>query len=223
MTDKSTRDDYLKHFAGDTEAGDRQKEALKQALDIRKFEIDLYWKRAAYFWTFIAATFAGYFLLQKEDAQLSFESTYVITCLGFVFSLAWYFVNRGSKAWQRNWEMHVDLLEDEVMGPLYKSGLNRYAYKFWDVTDAFPFSPSKINQILGLFVTVVWLFLMVRTIADADWSIRSHSLTSAVMSILTVVGVVLLVQKGRASKSDASVLIYHRIRKFDNVSRREDK
>ena len=32
-------------------------------MDIRKFEIDLYWKRAAYFWAFIAATFAGYFAL----------------------------------------------------------------------------------------------------------------------------------------------------------------
>ncbi|MEQ9567909.1 MAG: hypothetical protein RLN85_19225, partial [Pseudomonadales bacterium] len=38
-------------------------EALKYALDIRKFEIDLYWKRAAYFWSLIAATFAGFFAL----------------------------------------------------------------------------------------------------------------------------------------------------------------
>ena len=31
------------------------KEALKQAYEIRKFEIELYWKRATYFWTFIGA------------------------------------------------------------------------------------------------------------------------------------------------------------------------
>ncbi|MCC9001729.1 MAG: hypothetical protein LM549_03765, partial [Candidatus Competibacter sp.] len=37
--------------------------ALEKALDIRKFEIELYWKRAAYFWTLIAAAFAGYFII----------------------------------------------------------------------------------------------------------------------------------------------------------------
>ena len=35
--------------------------ALQHALDIRKFEISLYWQRGTYFWTLIAATFAGYF------------------------------------------------------------------------------------------------------------------------------------------------------------------
>jgi hypothetical protein len=37
--------------------------ALEHALDIRKFEIELYWKRASYFWTLIAAAFAAYFLI----------------------------------------------------------------------------------------------------------------------------------------------------------------
>jgi len=33
---------------------------LEKILDIRKFEIDLYWKRATYFWAFIAASLTGY-------------------------------------------------------------------------------------------------------------------------------------------------------------------
>ena len=44
---KTTRAEYIKQFRDDT--GKRQKEAIKYAHDIRKFEIDLYWKRAAYF------------------------------------------------------------------------------------------------------------------------------------------------------------------------------
>jgi len=208
---KTTRKKYLEHFPGE-----RQKEALKQALDIRKFEIDLYWKRASYFWTFIGATFAGYFLLQK-DANVSFESAYVVTCLGFTFSVAWYFVNRGSKAWQRNWETQVDLLEDEIMGPLYKSGLNRYTFNFWDITAGFPFSPSGINQIMSLFVVVVWLFLMVRTLLGTDLcSTQSHIWTALFMSALTLAGVVLLATKGRTHESDKPIVIEHRMREYQD-------
>lgn len=36
-------------------------EALKMALDTRKFEIELYWKRATYFWAFIALAFGAFF------------------------------------------------------------------------------------------------------------------------------------------------------------------
>lgn len=48
--------------APEKESDTRAGRALALALDIRKFEIDLYWKRATYFWAFIAAAFAGYAL-----------------------------------------------------------------------------------------------------------------------------------------------------------------
>lgn len=40
-------------------------EAFKLAVDTRKFEIELYWKRATYFCAFIAMTFAGYGLVYR--------------------------------------------------------------------------------------------------------------------------------------------------------------
>jgi hypothetical protein len=40
--------------------------ALDIALDTRKFEIDLYWKRANYFWLFVAAMFTAYFLIANN-------------------------------------------------------------------------------------------------------------------------------------------------------------
>ena len=47
---------------------------LEKALDIRKFEIELYWNRSKYFWTFIGVTFGGFFALQlsgPKNIQLS--------------------------------------------------------------------------------------------------------------------------------------------------------
>ena len=214
MTDLSNRREYINRFSGKVTASPRQMKALESALDIRKFEIDLYWKRAAYFWTFTAAALAGYFLLAKLKTPNPFEPTYVVSALGFVFSIAWYFVNRGSKAWQRNWEAHVDLLEDEIQGPLYKTGINRYTYDLCDITDAFPFSVSKINQILNLFVAAIWLFLIGRTLFLAEWSQPSHQLTFVIVTVISVGTVWLLYDKGKTTKTDAEIEIDLRQRKY---------
>lgn len=51
-----SKEDYIDNF-------DEKKleEAFQIALDTRKFEIDLYWKRTGYFVLFIGAVFVGYY------------------------------------------------------------------------------------------------------------------------------------------------------------------
>ena len=86
--------------------------------------------------------------------------------MGFVFSFAWFCANRGSKRWQENWENHVDLLEDEITGPLYKIVVSRppatdFAQKTTNLlTGPAPFSVSKINQIISVYICFVWLLLL---------------------------------------------------------------
>lgn len=208
------RSDCLADFSGEARTGTRQAEALRVAHDIRKFEIELYWKRAAYFWTFIAAALAGYVLLQQRAQGDSFESTYILTCLGFTFSLAWYLVNRGSKSWQRNWEAQVDLLEDEVTGPLYKSEINRYGERLWELTAGYHFSPSRINQLLGVFVTLVWLGLIVRTLKVAEWSRAEHTWTAMAMSVLTLSACAAFWLCGRSSEATDVRRINHSLRTY---------
>jgi hypothetical protein len=135
-----------------------KEKALDYALDIRKFEIDLYWKRATYFWTFIGVAFAGYFALLAAKG-IPQEAIFLVTCLGFIFTFSWYLVNRGSKFWQNNWERHVDMLEDEIIGPLYKTAINMKYPKLHYPFDEYPFSVSKINQIISFFLCLVWIFL----------------------------------------------------------------
>src|SRR4051794_40275378 len=118
--------EYRRQFGIDPPDRDRHKRALRYALDIRKFEIELYWKRATYFWTFIAAAFAAYGAIRTarpfpDQVHLSV----VAAVLGLVLSVSWYCVNRGSKRWQENWENHVDMLENPVIGPLYKTVIGR--------------------------------------------------------------------------------------------------
>lgn len=141
--------------------------ALKNALDIRKYEIDLYWKRATYFWTFIAATLAGFVAVQSSSSINKNDLSVLLCSLGIVFSCGWLCVNRGSKYWQENWENHVDMLEDEINGPLYKVVLTRadsvgFKQKFHHIlTGPSAFSVSKINQIISLYIFIVWCGLLI--------------------------------------------------------------
>lgn len=161
--EKINEKEYKRAFGIDPLDRALLRRALAHALDIRKFEIELYWKRAAYFWTLIAAAFAGYFLILGAENLRDHEFlAFVVTCVGFVFTFAWFEVNRGSKKWQENWENHVDMLEDHVTGPLYKTWLIRpegdAMFEKW-VTGPANVSVSKINQIISLFTLWTWLIL----------------------------------------------------------------
>lgn len=172
MTDQSNkfkyttiedREIYISLF--DNYDGNKE-EVLKQILDIRKFEIELYWKRTSFFWTIIGAIIAGYFLaFSKLDNSInSLKILFSLANLGLVFSVGWYFVNRGSKYWQLNWEKHLDAIEDDIIGPLYKTTINRKYYgtakQFFKLVSPFPFSVSKINQVLNLVLVGFWLLMI---------------------------------------------------------------
>jgi hypothetical protein len=86
--------------------------------------------------------------------------------------------------------MHVDLLEEEVTGPLYKNILTSRPYRWWWPTDPFPFSVTKINHVLSLFTTVVWLSLWVRmfvTLLVGDVGKCVMTVTLTLITIATIV------------------------------------
>lgn len=159
------QDDYNSNFEANNKNSETLKAAFNQVSDIRKFEIELYWKRATYFWALIAVAFAGYFsILSSENIPSKFFLSFVVSCIGFVFTFAWFLSSRGSKYWQENWENHLDLLEDKITGPLYKTLLERPGYenlaeKF--ITGPMSVSVSKINQWVCFFIVIIWFLLTV--------------------------------------------------------------
>ncbi len=157
---------YYDHFKVENETGtingncsDKSKNALKYAYDIHKFEIELYWKRASYFWVLIGAALVAYIAVVASDSgNYKRELSVVISCLGLVFSCAWLAVNKGSKFWQDHWENHVDMLEDEHIGPLYKIVFNNDK-SFWNY-DGGRFSVSRINLAVSFYVMFLWIGLL---------------------------------------------------------------
>jgi len=196
---------YLEKLGDST----KRAEALKCALDIRKFEIELYWKRAAYFWTFIGATLAGYGALQASSSDEKSRLSMMLSCLGLVFSFGWFCVNKGSKKWQENWEKNVGLLEDEVIGPLFKTVWDKKPLgesadcmkRFTDFAiGPARFSVSKINQIISLAITGLWVILWfsaaIPTFSVEDWP----DLVALPISIGSIFTCLALWRAGRSSE-----------------------
>jgi hypothetical protein len=182
------------------------KKALETALDVRKFEIDLYWKRAAYFWTFIAVTFVGFGAAQqlRDDAART-DLSVVSCCLGIVFSFAWFCINKGSKYWQVNWEKHVDMLEDDIIGPLYKVNWiadpvgSSQAKRIRSVFLEFDrFSVTRINQLISLFVLLMWIALLVHVVPINPKS--SLSLLYVTLLVFTVAFCILIATYGQTGR-----------------------
>lgn len=175
-----TKDEYLSLFPDDKASNSERKrfQALKEAQEIRKFEICLYWKRTGFFWAFITVIYAAFFNVLCKYIECPHKYDLFVPCisalsgLGFFFSVAWHMVNKGSKFWQENWEAHVALLERSEIGPLYDVYLNPKGTMRERVcpTKAFDFSVTKVNMwasftmivcsLCGWGGTIYWLIFI---------------------------------------------------------------
>lgn len=166
-----SKEDYIDNF-------DEKKleEAFQIALETRKFEIELYWKRTGYFVLFIGAVFAGYYKVLQIDGPSGSEKEWLLlllSSLGFLLSLLWYMANRGSKFWQENWEAHIEMLSTHLGIPIFGIIKHSTSSKL-DLMKEYPFSVSKVNQMVSLIVTASWLLLfafnLVCLISKFDWT-----------------------------------------------------
>ncbi len=196
-----------KQYEEDFREKEKREKALVSALDTRKFEIELYWKRAAYFWTFIGAAFAGFVAVQASSPANKQDLAVVLSSLGFVFSVGWFCVNRGSKHWQENWEKHVDLLEDGISGPLYKVVFARIKPNGWSeivrnaATGPSKLSVSKINQLMSLYVSVLWVALVWHSLPEFRLEAPINWFYCVIIS-LSLFASVTFFWLGRASPND---------------------
>ena len=140
----------------------KAKAALVRAHEIRQFEIDLLWKRAAYMATFQTLLFAALGVSFSVDTPQSEPVVYVlrlIICVVGVFSsLFWFAINKGSRFWSQNWEKHIDFLEDEFEGKLYKTVLTGNENRSYSV--------SRVNISISVMFFATWSILVAIILFD---------------------------------------------------------
>ncbi|MFN2992221.1 RipA family octameric membrane protein [Serratia plymuthica] len=157
--------EYFEHLLGKsladgekftTQDYNKIEEAYNKSHDIRKFEIELYWKRSTYFWTFISVLIAicgvvsAAFLKDGKIGTGLFSFLFCISLVGYVISLHFLITCISGKQWQENWERHIDILEPYFSGNLYKLNLTK---------DEKRHSISLSNEIIAIIILLSWIII----------------------------------------------------------------
>ncbi|MDD3323152.1 MAG: hypothetical protein PHS59_17100 [Paludibacter sp.] len=126
-----------------------------KVLELRKFEIENFWKRTLFFWGTIAFIYAGFFSAKLNDYQI------VIPLIGLLFNIIFSLSTRGSKYWQEHWETIAVIYENELEFDLFKHETrslvkNNSKSVF---TRPYRFSVSKLTMLLSDLSVFLWLIL----------------------------------------------------------------
>jgi hypothetical protein len=119
-----------------------------------------------------------------------------------VCSVAWTFVNRGSKYWQIHWEEKLKTVEVAVFGDeFYSREIQNPDQRVWG---ALRYSVTKLAIALSDFTILVWLVLIFKAspfAKNAGWTCLEIAMVS--VAILYVIG--MLVGTGRTSGSNLTL------------------
>jgi len=120
-------------------------------------------------------------------------------------SVIWFFVNKGSKYWQENWEKNIEFLTMRYGTPIY--GLVKVPqYPPYKLLKSFPYSVSKLNKTVSIVISLAWLFIICflgyKDIYNAtcNYSYGILYVLSVIIIAIFIVVIVHLWCKGFASK-----------------------
>lgn len=186
---------------------DRRKllnDLLARAWEIRNFEIELYWKRATFFWVFIAASFAGYFTVMDPKYDDQPDLRLLVSCFGFIVSYSWYFVNRGSKYWQENWEAKISRIEEELGTTLnnlqFQHGKDRNDWK--KIFGRRQYSVTSITIIISFFTCLLWGYLIYNCGYLPCLKSYTVDIDATILFILTLIIAIIIYFKKDSIKKD---------------------
>lgn len=184
-------------------ANEKTREKFAISHTNRLFEVDLYWKRALFFWGFIASAFVAFATLHSTGSGYSI----VIACFGVICSLIWSLGNRGGKYWQEYWEEKVEEVEDEITGPIFIDNEpgNRKTKFSWLASQKF--SVSKLAIALSDYVCILWLLIVLQQVIYILWIFdnRTKNIFIGAFVIFTAIYGILVIVQCRSGKEKAKL------------------
>ncbi|MBN3214605.1 hypothetical protein [Pectobacterium polaris] len=203
------------------------KEAYDKAHQIRNIEIDLYWKRATYCWTLIAALlticgllFSVYFRSNNSDNgdNSIFIAIGAVSFLGVVITSLCQFMSVSGEYWKKNWETHISMLEPMFSGRLYSTHL---------VSSRYRSSIAKLNFLLFSTIQISWLVIIMALItikfqSKPELSILSIILFGAIYLILITLLTIGTVSKNKSAHvfiTDYNIIIHDKFKISEQLSK----
>ncbi|MBA0215333.1 RipA family octameric membrane protein [Pectobacterium brasiliense] len=172
------------------------KEAYEKSHQIRNLELDLYWKRATYCWTLIAALiticgllFSTYF--KSENVNDRDESILIfiggISMVGVFVTIISSLIFRSGEYWKRNWESHVSMLEPLFSGRIYSTHIVPSRYR----SSISKLNTSLFNIILCCWIVILGILIFIKYGNDRNLFITSFlSLFILFFLILLIISIV---------------------------------
>lgn len=139
------------------------KEAYDKAHVMRSFEIDLFWKRAGYCFTIIAALIAlcgGLISAYIKEGEEKFLFVILfISFVGVIFTILSEFMVSAGESWKKNWELHISMLEPLFSGHIYSTHL---------VSNRSRLSITRITSSFFLVMYACWLGIIIFITGEND-------------------------------------------------------
>lgn len=146
------------------------KEIRKELYQLRNFEISNLWQRSIFLSALIVLSFTGYGSMVSELIKGNDENKLIVNficiCIatfGFILSIIWIKMAKGSKAWYEVYEEKIKDIENEKdlnIDPKYKydskcqvRDLDHNLFK----TNPGQYSASKINILIGRLIMWTWI------------------------------------------------------------------
>lgn len=153
-----------------------RKVSLKEIRDtfyhLRDFEISNLWQRSLFLSAFLVLLFTIYGNIVpgifKDDCANKLVLSEIccgLALAGFVFSLIWIMMGKGSKAWYEIYERKICKIEKEVslgIPKKYRMGAKTSPEEVDNnifTNKAGNYSPSKLNIMIGRVLAIIWFLI----------------------------------------------------------------
>lgn len=150
-------------------------ENWKMAWHGRDFELSHLWQRSIFITTFIILIYTGYGAIWLNFLKCNFKLeeflffianivSIFIAILGYILSLLYIMIGKGSKYWYERYEEYIlDIEKDSDINVMYSLGNKKYFEVNESLLsrDAGKYSVSKINIMLGQISACIWFFILV--------------------------------------------------------------
>lgn len=118
---------------------------------------------------------------------------------GFVFSLIWIMMGKGSKAWYEIYERRIcEIEEEDDLGipEKYRMGASTSPREFDGnifTNKAGKYSPSKLNIMIGHVLAIIWFIILVVHYVCAIINFNDTTIHTVILTLLPVAFLVILV------------------------------